>query len=225
MLSHHVDTTDDSVTSLAHSLSHLRNAVPAWLPLQTFIRLSERNPLDQIPSDLNDTVSRLVQLFDDWKLTRDTPRFQPAFETFLWDLSRQSPSLIEITIPDVDRLRATICLDIMAKELRFNICKSPSSFLRSKDVPKIEALKAANISSHLRYACHQWTTHVCQMETLDVDLLEMLSDFFQTRFLYWLEVMGLLGLSPFEALKNLDPAPVRDSTILATLIRILIYPC
>lgn len=58
-----------------------------------------------------------------------------------------------------------------------------------------------------------------------MDLLAMLSDFFQTRFLYWLEAMGVLGLSPVEALNNLDPAHVRHSTILATITRQLIYRC
>lgn len=218
MLRHHVDATDDIATSLACSLFDFRNALPAWLPLEVFIRLSDHNPLDKIPRHLSRSVLRLAKVFDGGKMTRDSLHWQTTFELFVLESPRRSPFSIKLDPMELDQLCATTSLDIMAKELRFNICGSPSSFLRNKDVPNLEALKRERISSHLGYACRHWADQVSKVESLDPDLLGMLSAFFQTHFLRWLEVMSILNFSPVEALKNLDPERVSNPIVFDTTI-------
>lgn len=110
------------------------------------------------------------------------PPFQRAFELFLLESSRQTSLSIELTPPEQARLRVITCLRIMDQELRFNICKFPSSFLRNKDLPNSSATVEAHISPHLRYACDHWAEHVSEVETLDVDLIQMLSSFFSDSF-------------------------------------------
>lgn len=218
VLGHHVDTTNDITTSLARSLYDLRNAIPEWLPLHTFTRLSDHNLLDKIPQHLEQTVMRLIRLLDGEKLTGGTPHWHRTFELFLLESAPQNPFSIELRPPEVDRLRAITCLEIMTKELRFNIGEHPSSFLRNKDVPNLEVLERVNISSHLRDACRHWVEQFSRPETHDADLVGLLSKFFQTHFLHWLEVMSVLSLSPVEALKVLTPARVCDLIILAAIV-------
>lgn len=218
MLAHHANTTGNTTTSIARLLSHHRNAVPEGLLLQIFSRLSHPTPLDRIPRYLEKTISRLTQLFNGKNLTQDPPRFYRTFESFLLGSFPQNSFIVDLSLPEVGRLRATACLEIMARELRFNICQISSSFLRNKDLANSSATVEARVSSNLRYACRHWAEHVSGLETLDVDLLRMLSGFFQTHFLHWLEVMSILALSPVNVLKHLVAMDVCNSLIFATMI-------
>lgn len=110
----------------------------------------------------------------------------------------------------------------MAEELRFNICKFPSSFLRNEDVPDIEAMKGADISPLLRYACSHWIDRASELEILDAELLEMLCGFLQNHFLHWLEVMSILGLSPVQAFSDLQIAQACYPILLSIMIQVLI---
>lgn len=210
MLNHHVDLTDNTATSLVRLLLNLQRAFPDWLPRQSFVALSHRNPLDKIPRHLKKATFQLARLLDGGKLLKDAPRFHVTFESFLLESSHRSPFSIELTPPERDFLLATTYLKIMDEEL-------PLSFPQNKDVPDLKALSEANISSHLRYACRHWAQHVSQLENLDTDLVGTLSRFFQARFLHWLQVMSVLALPPVEALQDLDPARVSDSIIQTTV--------
>lgn len=222
MLDHHFDATKDTI-SLARSLYALRDAILEWLSLQMFLRISDHSPLaGRIPHEHEKTVLGLARLFDGTKLTGATRRFQQTFRSFLLESPADGPFSVELEPPEIHRLRVMTCLDIMAKELRFNIRNSPSSFLRKEASPNLEGPSETNVSSHLRYACRHWTEHVSKLETFDVGLFGMLSWFFRTHFLYWIEVMCCLNLSSVEALENLNAAHVCNSKILTTMMQLLI---
>lgn len=205
MLGHHFDLGEGTVALLARSFFDIRESIPIWPQSESLVSSSEKAAFRELPHRLKKSVLRIGQLFDVGK----TARWQPTFASFLFDLSRHRPLSVEPSPPEADRLRAITCLQIMDEELRFNICEFPSSFLLNKDLPNLEALEGANISSRLRYACRHWADQASKLETLDMDLLHMLSAFFRVHFLYWVEVMSILALSPIEALKNLDPTRVR----------------
>lgn len=203
MLGHHIDTTGSTTTSLARFLADLRKALPEWFPLQVFLRFSDDHPLDPLPRRLGKASLRLARLFDGRKLLIDRPRLHRTFELFLRDSFPAVTLPTELGPSAVNRLHITTCLKIMAQELRFNILEYPSSFLRNKDVLSLAALKQSNISPHLRYACRHWADRISQLKMLDTELSEMVSGFFLTHFLPWLEVLSILALSPVDVLKNL----------------------
>lgn len=209
MLGHHVDTMGAMIIPVARLFLELQKTLSDRLPLGTLIHYAEYKPFEALPSHIKRSVFGLLRVFDGTRLIGETPSWQHTFEAFLLDSFPADPT-------EADRLHITGCLKIMAKELRFNICGSPSSFLRNKDVPNVEALKREHISSHLGYACRHWANQVSKLDSLDPDLLNMLSQLFQTHFLHWLEVMSILDFSPVEALKNLDAVRVSEPMIFGT---------
>jgi len=77
------------------------------------------------------------------------------------------------------------CLDIMAKQLRFNISASRSSY--EPNPPE----RPDRITLSLEYACTQWVYHVAALvnpKNLDAKI----GDTFRPRLLLWLEVMSHL---------------------------------
>lgn len=211
MLGHHVDPTDGTVISLAHLFLDLQEILSDQLPLETLVSYAHIKPFEALPGHLKKNAFGLAQFLHGKRLSGGTPSWHYTFELFLL-------GSFPAKLPEANCLHISSCLRIMAKELRFNICESPSSFLRNKDVPNLEALKRTHISSHLAYACRYWADQVSKVETLDPDVLGMLSEFFQTHFLHWLEIMSILGLSPVETLKKLDAVRVSNLIIVSTMI-------
>lgn len=218
MLGHHIDISDATVTSLACAFPKFRNTIPDWLLSQIFVRFSDHNPLNKNPRHVKIIISRLTRVFHGRTLNADAPPLQRSFEIFLRDSFPVLSLPAKIDLPIIHHLHITICLEIMAKELCFNISESPSSFFRNKEMLNPEALEGVNISSHLRYACCHWADQMSQLETVNTDLSEMVSGFFHTHFLPWLEVMSILALSPLDVLNKLVAIYVCNSLIFATMI-------
>lgn len=210
MLGHHFDLADGAILSLARSLFDLRQNVPEDISLQSFISSSHVSLSEKSSPPLAGTILRLAQLFDGGRLTEKKSHWVHTFDLFLLHLFHKYPSLTTPP-PDLDRLHIITCLEIMNESLRFNLCKFPSSSARNNDVLDLKALASSNISSHLRYACRNWTRCIPRLKILDNKLLKMLREFFRTHFLHWLEVMSILALSPVEALTNIRTARVCNS--------------
>jgi len=77
------------------------------------------------------------------------------------------------------------CLDVMDKQLRFNISANHSSY--GPNPPE----RPSSISLSLEYACMQWVYHFSAL--VDPNKLDAtISTIFRPRFLLWLEVMSIL---------------------------------
>lgn len=160
---------------------------------------------------LRPTIQRLMSLLADERDADNAgrlPWIENDFISFLADSSGYSPFSGATEAHEKLALR---CLTILADELRFDICQFPSSFLRNKDVRGLRSQADLSIPSHLRYAARYWTHHVSHLKEIKAELTDGVAIFFQNHFLYWLEVMSILELSPFEALKHLSSAPVCHS--------------
>ncbi|KAG9007754.1 hypothetical protein FRB94_013989 [Tulasnella sp. JGI-2019a] len=80
----------------------------------------------------------------------------------------------------------------------------------------IQDLIQRHISSALQYACRNWSIHVSQVSPECDDVSVAVDNFVKTRLLYWLEVLGLLGLTgrvtrlvePLEAWLKAGPQQV-----------------
>lgn len=208
MLNHHIDATDDTATSLVLLLSNLQRTFPEWLPRKPFVSICRQNPLDKIPHYLEKAAFQLARLLDGGNETRDAPRFHSTFKSFLLESPRRNAISVDFTPPERAHFLATTFLEIMDKELCFNMSKLSSSVSLNKDVAGLNERLEANVSSSLLQACRHWTDEVAKLKTFNVDLLQMLDQFFRTHFLHWLEIMSILALSPVNALKKLNIAHV-----------------
>ena len=85
------------------------------------------------------------------------------------------------------------CFNVMANQLRFNICDIKTSYLYdSKYIPKLGSKDI--ITQTLRYACRHWSEHLGQVHDLSPNtaLIGLLS---HNHFLFWVEVVSLLEFS------------------------------
>ncbi|KAJ7613317.1 hypothetical protein DFH06DRAFT_147325 [Mycena polygramma] len=84
-------------------------------------------------------------------------------------------------------------LRVMHKELQFNICQLPTSYLRNMDMPEIQPRMTTYISGQLRYACRYWADHLTAVP-FHFDVAQKAYKFLVDKFLFWLEVLSLTGM-------------------------------
>ncbi|KAJ7624773.1 hypothetical protein FB45DRAFT_1060954 [Roridomyces roridus] len=72
--------------------------------------------------------------------------------------------------------------------LEFDPYKFPSSY---KSNPKVERIRSKYISPRLRYASQFWADSLSEDLSGDAQILASLKTFFETKFLFWLEVLSL----------------------------------
>jgi len=102
-----------------------------------------------------------------------------SFGDFLFARRHIQPSFGDETL-------ARGCLHVMRKRLHFNISQSQSSYEPNP------ATRPGSITLSLEYACMQWIYHIAVLaepSTLDNEIDETL----RPRFLFWLEVVSVLG--------------------------------
>ncbi|KZP10334.1 WD40 repeat-like protein [Athelia psychrophila] len=101
------------------------------------------------------------------------------------------------------------CLQVMKKLLRFNICGLKTSYLMNRDVGDLAERIKSSIPPSLAYACRFWSNHLRNAITLDHGVRLLILEFFRAAFLYWLEVLSLIG----EGRAALDAMVVVESRI------------
>jgi hypothetical protein len=84
-------------------------------------------------------------------------------------------------------------LRVLQSELKFNICHLLSSYLRNINIPDIEWRIQTYISGQLQYACRFWADHLTAI-SYDSSSAQAAGTFLLDQFLFWLEVMSLLGM-------------------------------
>ena len=114
-----------------------------------------------------------------------------SFADYLLGRSENEPWHVEETERKQDMTER--CFDIMATNLRFNICSIESSFIPNSEVPGLQERIDKNIPPHLSYACRFWSAHMCELKNSEVSTVvrSKLGDFANARLLYWLEVLSL----------------------------------
>jgi hypothetical protein len=108
--------------------------------------------------------------------------------------------LIDEICPDEFRIKlgkeegrfTLACLETMKRELRFNICGLESSYLMNSEVSDMDIRIKDNISHHLSYSCSHWADHL-KASDLEGDITMRIKYFMERQFLFWLEVMSILG--------------------------------
>ncbi|KAF7351988.1 WD-REPEATS-REGION domain-containing protein [Mycena venus] len=87
---------------------------------------------------------------------------------------------------------ASNLLENLNRELRFNICELPTSYLRNSEVPDLPWRMEKYIPQHLHYCCRFWANHLAETHW-NSPLSHLAATFLQEKFLFWLEVLSLLG--------------------------------
>ena len=133
--------------------------------------------------------------------------FHTSFVDFLCDAERQPEYVVDVK--QANYYMAIGCLEVMGRELRFNICRIPTSYKANKDIENLDSLIMENISPHLLYVSNFWAQHISHLTDVDDMISLKLLDLLQSsRFLQWLEVMSVTGASFQTPLITLDSPKV-----------------
>ena len=82
------------------------------------------------------------------------------------------------------------CLELMNQTLEQNMCKLPDGVTNLEVVDLKERTKQY-INEALGYACRSWHKHL--VEKMPAQTLEILDQFLTNKFLFWLEVLSVIG--------------------------------
>ena len=84
----------------------------------------------------------------------------------------------------------------MQEKLRKNICDLDNYAILS-EVGDLSTCQRVHIGDALGYACHFWAAHLTRTASSDLGVEEVqqaIDNFFTTCFLFWIEVLSLLGI-------------------------------
>jgi hypothetical protein len=122
-------------------------------------------------------------------------RLHKSFPDFLTDPHRcKNPKFHIDTLIHHGKI-ASLCLQLMKRSLKKNICGIPP-YAMNKDVEDLDVRRKEFVGDALEYACRFWTHHVSLASKTGEDIgpmVDLLQDFFQHRFLLWVEVLSILG--------------------------------
>ncbi|CAE6381649.1 unnamed protein product [Rhizoctonia solani] len=114
----------------------------------------------------------------------------PSFKDFITDSSRSGH--LHIRLDQYQAEPAACCLQVMQRDLRFNICQLETSHRLNSEVPDLKTRIDLHINKTLRYACTHWVDHFiaspCQA------LVDEIKKFMEgPQLMYWIETLSLLG--------------------------------
>src|SRR6202035_2476509 len=117
-----------------------------------------------------------------------------SFAEFMTDADRCHDQRFYIDKGKLHRTMVDACMLIMKENLRFNICRLESSYLRNSEISDLAERIATFIPSRLSYSCRFWVAHLCDAMSYDneKDIMKEINEFFHVNFLHWLEVMSLI---------------------------------
>ena len=147
------------------------------------------------------SVHSLLTLQED--VDRPVRPFHKSFPDFIVDPARCTSPRFHIHPPDHHTELLVGCLDLMNRGLKQNMCKLPDGVLNSEvDDQRIEK----NIDHALQYACRSWHKHLIGTASAHISkIAPALHRFLEGKFVFWLEVLSVLGAAR-EAVDALDVA-------------------
>ena len=140
---------------------------------------------------LLESVQSILALRED--IDHPIQPFHKSFSDFITDPARCTDLRFYVS-PNYHTDLAIRCLELMGKSLKRNMCSLPDYALNSEVADLQERIKECGIRGALEYACRSWHTHL-QMKTDQIaGLIPVLRDFLEGKFLFWLEVLSVLGV-------------------------------
>jgi len=121
--------------------------------------------------------------------------FHKSFPDFVTDPNRCTNQRFHIFPPDHHLQLLIGCLGMMNRTLEKNMCGLPDGVANS-DVSDLKERVKRCITPVLQYACMSWHTHLVDAETTPARapaIIPTLRRFLEEKFLFWLEVLSVLG--------------------------------
>ena len=122
--------------------------------------------------------------------------FHKSFPDFITDPARCTNQRFHISPPDHHSQLLVHCLNLMNQKLAKNMCNLPEAVANS-DISDLGERIERYIHPALQYACMSWHTHLIGVDTTPVHtstIAPILCSFLETKFLFWLEVLSVLGV-------------------------------
>ena len=179
------DGEDDAmVRSVLSAVVLVRNPLPpsTIAPLMGF-------DCDEVLPIL-ESIQSLLALHED--IDHPIQPFHKSFPDFITDPARCNDTRFYIS-PDYQVELLLRCLEFMNKSLKKNMCSIPDYALNSEveDLPK--RVEESEICGALEYACRSWHAHLIMTKHRTADVVSALRCFLEQKFLFWLEVLSVLG--------------------------------
>jgi hypothetical protein len=119
--------------------------------------------------------------------------FHKSFPDFLMDPGRCNDKRFFVNPSIHHRDILLLCLDLMKKRLKRNICGLDSHVPLNK-VKDLPTCRKTYIGGALEYACQFWTRHLVEIPSSsdDEEVHNAIDKFFTTQLPYWVEVLCLM---------------------------------
>ena len=131
--------------------------------------------------------------------------FHKSFPDFIVDPSRCANPRFHVCPPDQHTELLIGCLELMNQSLEQNMCKLPDGVINS-EVDDLKKRTKQYIHRALEYACRSWHKHLVDVTPAHkLEITSTLHRFLEGKFIFWLEVLSILGVTR-EAVNALEAA-------------------
>ncbi|KAJ7327462.1 WD40 repeat-like protein [Mycena albidolilacea] len=130
-----------------------------------------------------------------WSPGQEARTLHASFADYLTDTTRSGSEPWSIDPKTHHHALSLGCLRNLHHELRFNMCGLEDSHRRNADVIDMAQRVADKVSPQLLYSSCFWFTHVRETK-FDNIILDAIEKLLLGQFLYWLEVLSILGRIP-----------------------------
>ncbi|KAF9644130.1 hypothetical protein BDM02DRAFT_3272647 [Thelephora ganbajun] len=142
--------------------------------------------------------------------------FHKSFPDFIIDPARCINQRFCVSPPNHHPELLAGCLELMNRRLEKNMCDLPDG-VANCEVDDLRERTERHIDPALQYACKSWHKHLVDGHTVRTPAIaSALRRFLEKKFLFWLEVLSILGAAreAVDALdvaaKSLEPSPTLD---------------
>ena len=133
----------------------------------------------------------LLVLHDDPSLPIQS--FHKSFPDFIVDPDRCANPRFCVCPPNHHTELLVGCLQLLNQRLEQNMCKLPDGVINS-EVDDLKERTGQHIDQALEYACRSWHKHLNESRpACKPDITLVLHQFLEGKFLFWLEVLSVLG--------------------------------
>ncbi|KAG8793290.1 hypothetical protein FRC12_003231 [Ceratobasidium sp. 428] len=115
----------------------------------------------------------------------------PSFMDYITDPIRSKDWCVDLC--EQNTVLAERCLEIMTQDLRFNTCGLETSDSLNSQAGDLSHRVRAAILPHLGYSCLYWSSHIANGRITSVVEGHLRRFLFDTKLLYWIEALSLLG--------------------------------
>ena len=133
-------------------------------------------------------------------LDRPVRPFHKSFPDFIVDPDRCTNPRFHVCPSDQHSKLLVGCLVLMNQKLEQNMCQLPDGVINS-EVDNLKERAEQRIDKALEYACRSWHKHL--VGKMLARTVEILHQFLTKKFLFWLEVLSVIGAAR-EAVDGLE---------------------